>query len=192
MEKTYDLEHVNPATAEEAVGDTVTQTVLNNLNIAQQKEDNKNFLEKLGGVEGLAAKLHLNIDTGLTKQQVLELRAKFGDNKFPESPLVSFFELLFEALTDTTLIILMVASIISLVVGGVTDPAVGWIEGAAILIAVILVSNFTAFSDYSKQLQFRALENSSAEDERTSVLRDGSVERINPQDIVVGDIIVLQ
>ena len=68
----------------------------------------------------------------------------------------------------------------------------GWIEGAAIFIAVFLVSNISAFNDYSKELQFRALEASSNQDERTSVLRNSVVELINPSDLVVGDIIVLQ
>jgi hypothetical protein len=54
------------------------------------------------------------------------------------------------------------------------------------------VSNISAGNDYSKQLQFRALEHSSQKDERTSVLREGTVERINPIDCVVGDILVLQ
>ena len=68
----------------------------------------------------------------------------------------------------------------------------GWIEGAAIFIAVFLVSNISAFNDYSKELQFRALETSSNQDDRTSVLRNGVVELINPSDLVVGDIVVLQ
>jgi len=54
------------------------------------------------------------------------------------------------------------------------------------------VSNISAFNDYSKELQFRALEASSNQDERTSVLRNGTIDLINPADLVVGDILVLQ
>ena len=50
----------------------------------------------------------------------------------------------------------------------------------------------TASNNYSKELQFRELEKSSQMDERCSVLRNGSVDRINPKELVVGDIIVLQ
>ena len=45
---------------------------------------------------------------------------------------------------------------------------------------------------YKKELQFRALEKSSQQDERCSVLRNGVIDRINPIDLVVGDIIILQ
>jgi len=57
---------------------------------------------------------------------------------------------------------------------------------------VFLVATISAGNDYSKELQFKALEASSAEDERASVLREGVIERINPRDIVVGDIMVMQ
>jgi hypothetical protein len=59
-------------------------------------------------------------------------------------------------------------------------------------VAVFLVAIVTAGNNYTKELQFRALEKSSQRDERCSVLRDGSIERINPIDLVVGDIIILQ
>ena len=134
----------------------------------------------------------LNLNTGLTRDQVISQRQMFGDNCFPESPIDSYFELLIGALSDTTLLILTAAAAVSLGVGMATDPNHGWIEGSAIFIAVFLVSNISAGNDYSKQLQFLELEKSSAKDERTSVLREGSIERINPKDLVVGDILVLQ
>ena len=120
------------------------------------------------------------------------MRETYGDNAFPESPLDSYIMLLLEALSDGTLLILIGAATVSLVIGVITEPHHGWIEGSAIFIAIFLVSNISAGNDYSKQLQFRALEASSQADERTSVLREGTVERINPKDIVVGDILVLQ
>jgi len=55
-----------------------------------------------------------------------------------------------------------------------------------------LVSNISAGNDYSKQLQFRKLEESSQETDRCSVLREGVIERIHPRDVVVGDVLVLQ
>eukprot|EP01038_Epipyxis_sp_PR26KG_P006057 gene6057-8339_t len=171
----------------------LTQAVLDSLNVPQGKNENRASLSSLGEVEGFMRMIGVNPEKGLTKAQVTSLRTKFGDNKFPESPLVGFFELLFNALSDTTLVILMIAAVISLIIGVLfEDKQTGWIEGAAILIAVFLVSNITAGNDYSKQLQFRALEASSAEDERCSVLRDGLVERVNPAELVVGDILVIQ
>lgn len=41
--------------------------------------------------------------------------------------------------------------------GFYSDPAKGWIEGVAILCAVLVVAVVTATNDYSKDEQFRAL-----------------------------------
>lgn len=41
--------------------------------------------------------------------------------------------------------------------GFYSDPAKGWIEGVAILCAVLIVAVVTATNDYSKDKQFRAL-----------------------------------
>lgn len=103
-----------------------------------------------------------------------------------------FYMLVWEALNDTTLIILMAAAVVSLVLGILEDPHEGWIEGSAILFAVFVVSMVSSLNDYTKELQFRALEQSSQRDERCSVLRNGEIDRINPSDLVVGDIVVLQ
>jgi magnesium-transporting ATPase (P-type) len=106
--------------------------------------------------------------------------------------MVSFFELFIEAFKDTTQLILIAAALISLAIGMWEDPGHGWIEGGAILIAVFLVASVTAGNDYTKELQFRSLEASSQNDERCSVIRDGSIQRINPRDLVVGDVVLLQ
>ena len=172
--------------------DDLQQSVLDSLNIGQAKEENKANLASLGGVEGLAKLIGVNVMTGLSENQVVSMREKFGTNQFPESPMDSYFSLLFNALTDSTLLILIAAATVSLIIGLIEEPDHGWIEGSAIFIAVFLVSNISAFNDYSKQLQFRALEASSQKDERTSVMRDGQIQRINPTDIVVGDILILQ
>lgn len=42
-------------------------------------------------------------------------------------------------------------------VGFYSDPSKGWVEGVAILCAVLIVAVVTATNDYSKDKQFRAL-----------------------------------
>ena len=170
----------------------ITQILLDSLNVEQGRDDNKKHLDELGGAEALCAKLGTDVHTGLSEVQVLEHRNCFGTNAFPESPMDSYLSLLFGALSDTTLLILIAAATVSLIIGALEDPANGWIEGTAIFVAVFLVSNISAGNDYTKQLQFKALEASSANDQRTSVLRGSVIERINPIDLVVGDVIVLQ
>ena len=170
----------------------ITPSLLNSLNVAQAVSENKENLDAIGGQQELCKMLGLDINNGLNKQQVTMMREKFGRNEFPESPMDSYLKLLIGALSDTTLLILMAAATVSVIIGALEDPSHGWIEGVAIFIAIALVANISAGNDYSKQLQFMALEASSAEDDRCSALREGVIEVINPRDLVVGDILVLQ
>lgn len=64
----------------------------------------------------------------------------------------------------------------------------GWIEGLAILISVIVVVIVTAFNDYSKERQFRGLQNRIEGEHKFSVIRGGEVCQISVGDILVGDI----
>lgn len=170
----------------------ISQRELDKMNAEQARDENKRQFEKLGGIEGLVEKMGISLETGLNNEQIEESREKFGQNKFPESPMKPFYQLFWEALNDSTLLILMAAAIVSLIIGILENPNEGWIEGAAILFAVFVVSMVSSINDYTKELQFRALEQSSQRDERCSVLRNGEIDRLNPVDLVVGDVVVLQ
>jgi magnesium-transporting ATPase (P-type) len=170
----------------------LSQFILDNLNVPQGRKDNRVYLDTLGGVDKVLEIIGTNIATGHTAADVLAYRAKWGDNSMPKSPSESYFSLLGRALMDTTLVILIIAASVSFAIGYWENPESGWIEGCAIFIAVFLVSNISAFNGYTKELQFRELERSSQQDQRASVFRDGQIELINPSELVVGDIIVLQ
>lgn len=60
-------------------------------------------------------------------------------------------------------------------VGFYSDPAKGWIEGVAILCAVLVVAVVTATNDYSKDKQFRAL-NAVKDDVTVQASRNRSVD----------------
>ena len=60
-----------------------------------------------------------------SEEQVIDAREKYGDNEYPETPINSYFSLLYAALTDTTLLILMGAAAISLIIGIRNDPEIG-------------------------------------------------------------------
>lgn len=170
----------------------ISQITLNGLNEPQDFEGNQENLDLLGGVEGLAKRLGVDIEKGLTHSQVNLLGETFGKNKFTSPPKKYFILMFLESLTDPTLVVLMVAAIVSLAIGIFQDGQNGWIEGAAIFIAIMLVSMITTSNDYSKELQFRALERSSQHDEKTTVVRDGGAMLIPTRDLVVGDIVKLQ
>ena len=68
------------------------------------------------------------------------------------------------------------------------EPNIEWIEGAAILVAVCVVVLVTAFNDWSKERQFRGLQNKIDSDQTISVLRDSQIRDLPVKDILVGDI----
>ena len=165
---------------------------MNGLNVEQSRDANRARLEALGGTEGLAKSLNCSLQKGYSKEQVLIMRTKFGNNSFPETPMESFLSIFIGSFNDFTLLVLIAAALVSIGIDTWQNPSYGYVEGLAILIAVVAVALVTSLNDYTKELQFRDLEKSSENDERTSVIRNGEVERINPRDLVVGDIIKLQ
>jgi Ca2+ transporting ATPase len=98
------------------------------------------------------------------------------------------------ALEDETLRILCVASIVSIILGTVLECAVtGWIEGFAIVVAIVVVVLVTAGNDYSKERQFRAL-SAVADDRKILAYRNGSEQpiEVGVYDIMVGDLLYLR
>ena len=80
----------------------------------------------------------------------------------------------------------------SIILGLSVETRDYWLKSTTVLVAIFLVSNISAANDYSKELQFRALESTSQRDELVSVLRDGNLQQIKSTELVVGDIILLQ
>ena len=72
--------------------------------------------------------------------------------------------------------------------GDDTESEAGWIEGVAILVAVIVVVFVTAFNDWRKEKQFRGLQSKIECEHKFSVIRAGEVQQISVAEIVVGDI----
>jgi len=124
---------------------------------------------------------------GIESSSIKKRSQVYGDNQPMKTKHASFMDLVCDALEDTTLRILIVAAFVSLVVGMIEDPADGWLEGVAILVAVVLVVSVTATNDYMKDKQFRKLSAKTAEVSCT-VIRDGKEHEVSIYDIVVGDL----
>ncbi|OMJ25455.1 Calcium-transporting ATPase PAT1 [Smittium culicis] len=171
-------------------------------------------LKKLGGLECLFKKLHVDPALGLSSNENFgsysslqtpsipfeERRKVYGTNSLPEAKSASFLELLLNALNDSTLILLSLAAVVSLFVGlyddyygsHKNDPVkIGWVEGAAIMFAVAVVSLTNSINDYNKELQFRKL-NAKKEDRKVKVIRDGQEVEIQIEDINVGEIMLIE
>ncbi|XP_053544040.1 plasma membrane calcium-transporting ATPase 1a isoform X3 [Ictalurus punctatus] len=163
-----------------------------------------------GDVNGLCGRLKTSPIDGLSGNpaDIESRKLAFGQNFIPPKKPKTFLQLVWEALQDVTLIILEVAAIISLGLsfyrppdledkkcgegaGGAEDEGeseAGWIEGAAILLSVVCVVLVTAFNDWSKEKQFRGLQNRIEQEQKFTVMRAGQVIQIPVAEIVVGDI----
>jgi len=175
------------------------------MQVNHSSEDQQADLNKHGQVQGLARKLGTDLQTGLTSanQADIDNRIKqFGRNEIPPKPPKPFYLLMWEALQDTTLIILIVSAAVSLLLSfyhddslkpdeeftSVEEPNVEWIEGAAILIAVIVVVFVTSFNDWSKERQFRGLQSKIDSDQKINVIRDSQVIELPVKQVLVGDV----
>eukprot|EP01138_Halocafeteria_seosinensis_P001621 gb/GECG01001661.1/.p1 GENE.gb/GECG01001661.1/~~gb/GECG01001661.1/.p1 ORF type:complete len:1228 (+),score=168.97 gb/GECG01001661.1/:1-3684(+) len=162
-----------------------------------EEESCKRHLAEAGGPLGLASKLKTDLHSGVPgDHQDLSIRREiFYSNAMPPRPFDSFWKLFKEAFKDPVLIILVFAALISLGIGAYEQHESGeqgWVDGVAILIAVLVVSTVSAGNDYKKQLQFLKLESASDSELRVTTIRGGHKVELHSPDIVVGDIVELE
>ena len=124
----------------------------------------------------------------------------YKDNKLPEKKAKTIWELAWIAYNDKVLILLSVAAVISLALGiyqsvqpveGDTEAHVEWVEGVAIIVAILIVVVVGALNDYQKERQFVKL-NKKKEERFVKVIRSGKAEEISVYDVFVGDVMLLE
>ncbi|EFZ02515.1 phospholipid-translocating P-type ATPase domain-containing protein [Metarhizium robertsii ARSEF 23] len=123
----------------------------------------------------------------------------FRDNRLPVKKGKSLLELMWITYNDKVLILLSIAAVISLGVGlyqtfGQShgdEPAVEWVEGVAIIVAIAIVVIVGSLNDYSKERQFAKL-NKKKQDRNIKVIRSGQISEISVFDIMVGDVVHLE
>ncbi|KAJ9609965.1 plasma membrane calcium [Cladophialophora chaetospira] len=125
----------------------------------------------------------------------------FKDNRLPKKKAKTFWQLAWIAYNDKVLILLSVAAVVSLALGiyQTVNPApseeheakVQWVEGVAIMIAILVVTFVGALNDYQKELQFIKL-NRKKEERFVKVIRSGKSQEISVYDILVGDVMHLE
>ncbi|SPO02491.1 related to calcium P-type ATPase NCA-3 [Cephalotrichum gorgonifer] len=123
----------------------------------------------------------------------------FGVNVLPEVQSKSFLMLVWIALQDKVLILLSIAAVVSLALGlyqtfgqeAHEGGGLEWIEGVAIIVAIAVVSLVGALNDWKKERQFQKL-NKKKEDRQVKVIRSGKPSVISINDILVGDLLMLE
>ena len=123
----------------------------------------------------------------------------FSDNRLPERKSKNILQLAWLAYNDKVLLLLTAAAIISLALGlyqtfgtpSNGQPKVQWVEGVAIVAAILIVVVVGAMNDYQKERQFIKL-NKKKEDRVVKVIRSGKTQELSVHDILVGDVVLLE
>ncbi|KAK6796106.1 hypothetical protein RDI58_009561 [Solanum bulbocastanum] len=97
------------------------------------RDYNLSALQQYGGAKGLSEKLKTDIDSGIVDDDVELSKRKnvFGANSYPMKKGRSYLRFLWEAWQDLTLIILIVAAVLSLALGIHTKPIFYLLLGSA-------------------------------------------------------------
>ncbi len=127
--------------------------------------------------------LETKIDTGLTNQMAQERLEKFGQNQLKEKPRPSFFSLVLNQLKSFVIIILLVASVISALLGD-------YVEAGAIMTIVVLNAVLGVVQESRAEEALAALKKLAAPE--AQVLRDGRRVTVPARELVPGDIIFLE
>jgi Ca2+-transporting ATPase len=127
-----------------------------------------------------------------------ERKRIFRDNRLPEKKGKSFLQLVWITYNDKVLMLLTAAAIVSLAVGlyqtfgsGNSDHAAEWIEGVAIIVAIVIVVLVGSLNDWQKERQFAKL-NRKKQDRLVKAIRSGKTVEISVFDILTGDVIHLE
>lgn len=131
----------------------------------------------------LPKELQVRLDTGLPGSSVAKRRQKYGPNVLPRSQQQTAFMLLLERFRDPLVIVLLLAGIISLMLGEVADAI---IVSLAIMVDVAL--SFIQVWRTEKTLE----KVRQSVQQMATVKRDAVLKRIPSSELVLGDIIELQ
>ena len=130
---------------------------------------------------------------GLSSAEAEKRLAQNGKNKLAEAKKVSMFSRFIDQLKDPMIIILLVAAVISAVTEFIEhDPSTGmYVPTDSIIILVVVLINAVlgVIQESKAEKAVEALQKMSAA--TTKVLRDGKVEVVKSEDLVVGDVILL-
>ena len=127
---------------------------------------------------------HLRVENrGLTSAQAKERLEKYGPNQLKEAPRPTFLQMLWEQLNNFVVILLIVASVVSALLGD-------YVEAAAIMAIVVLNAVLGIVQERRAEEALAALKKLAAPD--AQVIRDGKRVSIPSYELVPGDIVFLE
>ena len=138
-------------------------------------------------VEEVEKELQTNLEKGLTTEEVAKRREKYGLNELKSKKKKSLFQKFLDQFKDFSIIVLIIAAIVSGVVGvaegeGITDTII-------ILIVVVVNAIIGVTQESKAEKSLEALQKLT--DHASKVIRNGEVTVVPAKELVPGDIVVL-
>ena len=127
--------------------------------------------------------LNTSEDVGLSSNEVKKRLEKYGPNELVQKKKKTILKMILEQLTDKMIIILLIASILSFLLGET-------LEGTVILVIIGINIVISVVQEKKASDALEALRNMNAP--HSIVLRDGKKEQILAKDLVPGDIVCLE
>lgn len=139
------------------------------------------------------AKQHIYI--GLTDEQVLSSRNRYGANVLTPVDKEPWWKKLLEKFQDPLIVILLIAGVLSVGISfyeyyGLHKGAMVFYEPIGIFVAIILATGLAFIFEYKAEKEFSIL-NKVSDDEPVQVIRNGKVKKISRREVVVGDVVML-
>ena len=120
---------------------------------------------------------------GLTNEQVILAREKHGQNTLKYKQENNIFDAIKKLAKEPMILLLLVASLIYFASGKVGD-------GIFLLSAIVIVSAISLFQDSRSRNALQKIKNLSQP--HCKVIRNGSMEEINGEDLVIGDSLIVE
>lgn len=131
----------------------------------------------------LSQELGTDLRTGLTSSKVSENLEKYGRNELQEADKKSMLAKVVEQFTDPMIIVLLVAAVLSGIVGE-------WIDSVIILAIVVLNAALSIYQEGKAEEALEALQKMASP--TAKVIRDGKEQSVASSDLVPGDIVKLE
>lgn len=138
--------------------------------------------------EDVAKFFETDMIKGLSSEQVEEKRSVYGTNEIVSKNKKSIAKMILEQFQDFMIIILIIAAVISGVVG--QSNGEGFTDSIIILVIVILNAVIGVIQELKAQKSLESLKNLSAP--HSKVIRDGKLQDLESKYLVPGDIVVLE
>lgn len=126
--------------------------------------------------------LNVNSATGLSSAEAKARLEKYGQNKLKGKPKKSFVALFFAQLQDMLIYVLLGAAVITVFINEYVDAII-------ILLVVLINAAIGVFQEFKAEKAVEALQQMTTP--RSLVRRDSEVKEINSEELVPGDIIII-